>query len=893
MNTLDISKNINLITLYAEDNKITNIDTSNNLELGVLGITNNQVSSLDVTNNPKLSAIYADNNKLTSLDISSNTNLYQLFVRGNALTALDVSNHNILEYIYFDNTNLISLNLFDKSYQLMGGLLLENRKLNTITLTNGSTSFDLKALDSKIDNSFITNVEGATLEGTILTGLQAGVDVTYQYRCNNTTNMQVSFKVTSTDTASRVAINETNFPDANFRKFVYDNYSDDGVFLNENASTDVKEINVNSKSIVSLKGIEYFTSLETLKCSYNKIEELNIGNNINLKVLECYVNNLTNLNLDHNTNLETLGCNYNQLTTLDLSNNINIENVFCNNNKIQSVNFGTQSSLKTLEINNNELTTIDVSVLASLVSLNCSYNKLETLDLSNNYNLETINCLINEIEILTLGNLSNVKKLNCSSNKLSSLDVSQLVSLENLHCYLNELTIIDISNNTELQYLDIGFNPLYTLDGTNNPKLERIYYRYSYLISLKLLDKQYGINMGAAVPYDREIYTINLDENETSFDLKNLDPNINPDAITIVKGATLEGTILKGLQPGVDVIYNYSYNSTEAMDVRIFVKNSNDPKEVNYFTHDLHLNIWIEGETPYPPSAATKYGEVQYTYSNAIDGIYTSTVPTTAGTWYIKASVEESDTYTGIEQVLEFVIEKGNVPEKLQNVWSSGLTITGWVEGEYNELINAPKATAKYGTVVYTYSNTINGVYTSLMPTTSGTYYVKASVIETETYTGLEQIVEFVIEPKVVVEKQQNEWLEELTIQGWTEGQYNTLVNAPKATAKYGTVVYTYSKEINGMYSLAVPQEAGTYYVKAAVYETDSYTSIEAKVKFIINPQSIETNIKINSDYSLNEDNALKKAILNKGYILQDGDPETIDIVNAGGMKQAFQEHIL
>ncbi|MBP5604044.1 MAG: hypothetical protein J6X60_00660, partial [Ruminiclostridium sp.] len=68
-----------------------------------------------------------------------------------------------------------------------------------------------------------------------------------------------------------IDINETNFPDANFRTYVSDNIdgidgsSKDGK-LSETEISKVEEIDISSKSIGNLKGIEYFTNLKKLDC---------------------------------------------------------------------------------------------------------------------------------------------------------------------------------------------------------------------------------------------------------------------------------------------------------------------------------------------------------------------------------------------------------------------------------------------------------------------------------------------------------------------------------------------------------------------------------------------------------------------------------------------------
>lgn len=81
--------------------------------------------------------------------------------------------------------------------------------------------------------------------------------------------------------------------------------------------------------------------------------------------------------------------------------------------------------------------------------------------------------------------------------------------------------------------------------------------------------------------------------------------------------------------------------------------------ETNEFTQPLAITGWTYGEKANTPTAEAKYGTIKYTYSNTADGTYTEEVPTNAGTYYVKATVEETDKYTGLESdAVEFVIGK-------------------------------------------------------------------------------------------------------------------------------------------------------------------------------------------------------------------------------------------
>ena len=71
--------------------------------------------------------------------------------------------------------------------------------------------------------------------------------------------------------------------------------------------------------------------------------------------------------------------------------------------------------------------------------------------------------------------------------------------------------------------------------------------------------------------------------------------------------------------------------------------------ETNEFTQPLAITGWTYGETANKPTAKAKYGTIKYTYSNTADGTYTEKVPTNAGTYYVKATVEKTADYSGLE----------------------------------------------------------------------------------------------------------------------------------------------------------------------------------------------------------------------------------------------------
>ena len=118
----------------------------------------------------------------------------------------------------------------------------------------------------------------------------------------------------ATTAEAQVEINETNFKDQKFRNYVSNNYDKDknGTLSTEEIAA-VKEMNLFNKSITSLKGIEFFTELQTLNCLLNQLTELDISQNKKLYRLECAANRLTALDVSKNDKLNYLLCCNNRI----------------------------------------------------------------------------------------------------------------------------------------------------------------------------------------------------------------------------------------------------------------------------------------------------------------------------------------------------------------------------------------------------------------------------------------------------------------------------------------------------------------------------------------------------------------------------------------------------
>lgn len=86
----------------------------------------------------------------------------------------------------------------------------------------------------------------------------------------------------------------------------------------------------------------------------------------------------------------------------------------------------------------------------------------------------------------------------------------------------------------------------------------------------------------------------------------------------------------------------------------------------NEFTGELTCEDYVYDGVAVPnPEAAAKFGTVKYRYAASETGEYTDVVPKSAGIYYVKAYVTETNNYTGLEsrEAAKFVVFKANQPE--------------------------------------------------------------------------------------------------------------------------------------------------------------------------------------------------------------------------------------
>ena len=272
-----------------------------------------------------------------------------------------------------------------------------------------------------------------------------------------------------------------SFGDRVFKDYCVENFDADGDGeITEDEAKAVTAINVSMLDITSLAGIEYFSNLETLDASFNKLTSLDLSHSPGLKAVDVAGNKLQSLNLSGLSVLETLDasnnklgmldvsespslvtlhCSGNEIGALNLTKNRALKDLLCNNNHLQSLNLKNNVLLETLFCRKNEISTLDVSALSKLKDLDCSANRLTSLNLYNNPDLEILYCASNQLTVLGSANNGKLTFMDCHSNELSFLDISRNTFLETIDCAGNQLGRLDVSSNVAISNITCSGNP--------------------------------------------------------------------------------------------------------------------------------------------------------------------------------------------------------------------------------------------------------------------------------------------------------------------------------------------------------------------------------------------------------------------------------------------------
>ena len=513
-----------LVKFDCSNNDLMTLDVSQCFKLEELNCSGNQLMELDVSNQTQLTQLDCSKNKLTELNVKQNDGLISLICNDNQLKTLDLSQNHSLDNLNCAKNRLACLDVTGIS----GTIMADGNRRPIAVRTDGK--FDLTTLPGFDVSKAIFWNGGSVFDKTLR--VNAGADeVSYQYNCGDGVNRTFIFETS-------LPINEKNFPDANFRKYIKGNIAGGRDVLTVEERSKVKIININKKDISDLKGIEAFPNLTELDCGNNSIQKLDLRQNPMLITLKCNKNQLTQLDLSKNPDIDYLNCSENQLEQLDVS-HLKLEYLYCSHNDLEQLDVKNSKWLRELDCSKNELTKLDVDVThkPNLERVECQNNQLTSLILGENKMLRKLNCANNQLTQLNLNNMSSLEELNCANNKLTQLNLNNMISLKELKCQNNQLTALDVSSSPDLTTLVLKNNHLTSLNLDSNPNLE-----------FTITDVYH--------PDSNNVYTVTLNPDRT-FDLSTLPGGFDINRVTGWVHGKANGNILT-VDEGTNVVY-YGY----------------------------------------------------------------------------------------------------------------------------------------------------------------------------------------------------------------------------------------------------------------------------------------------------------------------------------------------
>ncbi len=274
-------------------------------------------------------------------------------------------------------------------------------------------------------------------------------------------------------TQAGVSVNEANFPDDVFRAYVLSGIDTDGdKVLTDVECKSVTQINLRSKDVSDLKGIEHFKELKTLIVSGNKLTALDLSSNTNLTYVNASNNDITTVATGEAKSLQTFICEGNKLTQIDVKDNLLLDTLDISGNRLLDIDVSANTKLVSLDVSDNALVMLDVSANTALESLNAGNNQITSINLSANTLLKSVDCSYNNLISLTMGEA--VETLIVNNNRLYDIRLSALANLETLNVSDNELYTLDISSNALLKKVNASGNHLAAVDTGNAPLLTEI-----------------------------------------------------------------------------------------------------------------------------------------------------------------------------------------------------------------------------------------------------------------------------------------------------------------------------------------------------------------------------------------------------------------------------------
>ncbi len=315
LSSLDVSNNPILEEIIiAGAQNVNSIDLSNNPELTLLNVNNNNLSSLNINVNDKLKIISFGANPISLIALDDKPDLEEVFVWETSVVELDLSSNDKLKSVFIDNNeNLTGINLKNDNNQI----------LESIQITSNPNLSCIQVDDVSYATTNWTNVDDSSVFG--IACLEPVVNIP--------------------DVNMKAALVADTFINTN---------GDDEIQVSEAAAIN-QPLTGSGLGISDLTGIEAFINITGLDVSNNNLTSADITKNTKLLSLDISNNNLTGVDLTNNMELESLNLSNNNIINVDINQNVNLSSLFLNDNSVERAYLinGNNTLITSFDIRNN------------------------------------------------------------------------------------------------------------------------------------------------------------------------------------------------------------------------------------------------------------------------------------------------------------------------------------------------------------------------------------------------------------------------------------------------------------------------------------------------------------------------------------------------------------
>ena len=245
--------------------------------------------------------------------------------------------------------------------------------------------------------------------------------------------------------------------------------------------------------------------------------------------------------------------------------------------------------------------------------------------------------------------------------------------------------------------------------------------------------------------------------------------------------------------------------------------------------------------TPSVNSDSDGAGKAEFKYKRSADTEYSETVPTAAGEYDIYAFIPETDTYEATDCTGSFTISKKEA--------SASVTVSNSKVGmDYEPVITTDSDGKSMADIAYKADGAPDEAYNDEKPVYAGSYRIRVTVPETDTYEKVICYGSFTISKNTPTTAT-------VLVADLTVGETVTPVVTTDSDGKEETTfLFRLKDEDDEKYTDTVPTAAGEYVILATIPETQKYEMITCQGSFTISKVKSATSKVEVSDTTVGTD---------------------------------------